>query len=374
LLKKALHWLLVALALGYIGYQAPQLVRSAEAAAGDFGHLHWEWAAAAAALGLVAVAVYAEIHRQLLTVGGVHVPARVVVSITFAQNAINGTIPVLGAPASIAYAISRLRRRGADSALAAWVVMLAGTLDTLCLIALAAVALAATGRLSVPTAAVGLAVLTAATAGIWALVTHPEVMRRALRPVLWLDRFIPTGCDDCRSRRAADLDGLTRRVATRVAMLRPSPGQWSGLIGITVLSWLVDFATLTASAAAAIQPVPWPALVLGFLVVQAAIALAILPAGAGLADLGLLGVLLGAGVAAGPAAATVLVYRTCSWLLPVAVGWINYGIQIHATQPRRHAHRFRPWSADLTSEPISESMVDGRRAPSHRPHNPPVGG
>jgi hypothetical protein len=47
-----------------------------------------------------------------------------------------------------------------------------------------------------------------------------------------------------------------------------------------------------------------------------------------------LGVLLGAGVAAGPAAATVLVYRGCSWLLPSAVGWINYGVQIHAIQPR----------------------------------------
>ena len=339
-MKKALHWLLVAAALAYIGYQGPRLLSSVRDAASDLSRLHWGWVAASVVLGLLAVAIYALVHRELLLVGRARVPTRAVVSITYAQNSINATVPAVGAPASIAYAISRLRRCGVDSALATWVVMFAGLLDTLCLVGLAAVALAIAGLVPVPLAAVIIVSLVAGTVALWMLITHPDVMQRVLRPILWFDRFVPTGCQDCRAHRASDLDGLTRRVATRVAKLRPSPWQWTRVLGITVFSWIVDFANLIAATATAVRPVPWAALVLGFLVVQAAIALAVIPGGAGLADLGLLGVLLGAGVAAGPAAAVVLVYRASSWLLPAVVGWINYGVQIHLMQPRRHRHRF----------------------------------
>jgi uncharacterized membrane protein YbhN (UPF0104 family) len=71
----------------------------------------------------------------------------------------------------------------------------------------------------------------------------------------------------------------------------------------------------------------------------------VLPGGAGLAEVGLLGALLAAGAPAGPAAATVLLYRTGSWLLPCLVGWVTYGVQIHLMRARPHRHRLSPAAA-----------------------------
>lgn len=344
-MRTVLHWLLVVVALSYIGYQAPPLLRATSAAAGEVGRLHWGWVAVAVVLGLASVAAYAELHRRLLAVGGPPPPAGVVQAVTFAENAIANTVPVVGGAGSLAYAISRLRRCGVDSALASWAVLLAGVLDIVCLLGLAAIGLAAIGRVPVPVAVLAVAVLTAGSAGAWVLVTHPAVFRRLLRPVLWLDRFIPGQCRQCRQRRVADLDGVTDRVAGRLALLRPVPRQWVLLVALCVLSWLLDVGDLAAAAAATPRPAPWSALVTGFLVVQASIALQLLPGGAGLAEIGLLGVLLTAGVAPGPAGATVLIYRASSWLLPAVVGWLAYGVHIHVLRPRRHRHQLRPASA-----------------------------
>ena len=116
------------------------------------GELSWGWAAGAALLGLAAVALYAELHRQLLAVGRGPAPRRVqpVQSITFAQNAIGNTVPVVGGAGALAYAVGRLRHRGVDAALATWTVVLAGTLSVLCLVVLGAGALTITGALPRP--------------------------------------------------------------------------------------------------------------------------------------------------------------------------------------------------------------------------------
>jgi uncharacterized protein (TIRG00374 family) len=336
--RLVLHWLLVAAALGYFAYQVPQLVLSASAGAGEFAGLRWGWVAAAVASNLAAIAVYAELHRELLRVGGARVSVRTTQSITFAGNAISNTVPVVGGAWAVAYAISRFRRRGVDAALASWAVLLAGVLSTICLIALAAIALGVVGRLpAFGAGAVALAVC-AAGVGAWVLVTHRALLRVLLRPILSLGRFVPGQCAICRNRRASDIDRFTDKVSGRLARLRPSPLRWSYLVALAVLAWALDFADLVISTVAALGTIPSAALVLGFLAVQASIALQVVPGGAGLAEIGLLGALRSCGVAAGPAAISVLVYRASSWLLPSALGWIIYGLQIHLIRPRPHRH------------------------------------
>jgi len=331
-LHSALRWALMLGALGWTASQLPPLVRSASAEAGVLGQLRWGWVAAAALLGLAAVALYAELHRQLLAVGGARPPAATVASITFAQNAIGNTVPVVGGAGALAYAVGGLRRRGVDAALATWSVLLAGVLSVLCLVVLGAGALAATGVLPLGGAAVAVAGLAGAAAAAWVLMTHPAVLRSASVRLLALRRRLP------RSGRAGGIADvrLADRVAARLGLLRPSPRQWLQLLAVSAVTWLLDFADLAVAAAAVPGPVHWPALVQGFLVVQASIALQVLPGGAGLAELGLLGALLGSGVGAGPAAAVVLIYRTSSWFLPSALGWLTYGAQLQrlGRQPR----------------------------------------
>jgi uncharacterized membrane protein YbhN (UPF0104 family) len=104
---------------------------------------------------------------------------------------------------------------------------------------------------------------------------------------------------------------------------------------VCLATWLLDFGDLTAASAAVPHPMHWSGLVVGYLVVQAGIALQVLPGGAGLSDVGLLSALVASGVASGPAAVTVLVYRACSWLIPAVVGWVAYGVNAHLVEPRR---------------------------------------
>jgi uncharacterized membrane protein YbhN (UPF0104 family) len=343
--RTALHWVVFAAALGYLAYQVPPLLRAAHAEAGHVGDLHWGWAVAGALLGLAAVAAYGELHRDLLAVGGAHVPGGTVQSITFAQNAIGNTIPVVGGAAGIGYAISRFTRRGADPALASWATLLAGLLTTLSLVALAAAALGATGRLPLLPCLLAVAAVCGGAVALWTAGTHPTVLRAVLLPAFRLSRFIPGQCAVCREHRAADVVGLTDRISTRLSLLRPSRWQWARLLGISVLTWVLDFGDLAASSAAALDRLPWPALVWGFVIVQGSIALQVLPGGAGLAEVGLLGALLAAGAPAGPAAATVLLYRAGSWLLPCLVGWVVYGVQIHLLHARPHRHGLSPAAA-----------------------------
>jgi uncharacterized membrane protein YbhN (UPF0104 family) len=281
-------------ALGWTTYQLPQLVSSATAGAGELHELRWPWVAAAAVLGVAAVALYGELHRQLLVVGGARPGGAAVQSVSFAQNAIGNTVPLVGGAGALAYAVTGLRRRGVDGALAAWAVLAAGVLSVFCLVALGAITLTATGRLPLAGCALVITGMLVAGAGALLLARHP---------------------------------GAFRGAAAKLLPVRPSPRQWLLLLGAAVVPWLADVATLAAAAAAVPGSVPWAALVWGFLVVQGSIALQVLPGGAGLAEVGLLGVLLGSGVASGPAAGVVLVYRGCSWLLPSALGWLVYGAQ-----------------------------------------------
>lgn len=212
--------------------------------------------------------------------------------------------------------------------------------STLCLVALAAVALVLTGRLE---AGVGAGVVVAVGLGAvggWRLVSSRTALRRAIPAVLLVIRLIPRQCQACRQQRAAAFTAQVEEVPSRLALLRPSPRRWAVLLLVAVLTWLLDFADLAVSAGAALDRVPWSALVAGFLVVQASIALQVLPGGAGLAEVGLLGALLAAAVPAGPAAVTVLVYRVSSWLAPSVIGWVDYGVQAHLirARPRRHQH------------------------------------
>ncbi len=337
-MKTLLHWVLVGAALAYLGYQAPKLIHSADASRSWLADARWEYVALAVAVNLAAVALYGELHRQLLLVGRVRIPVAAVQGITFAQNSITNTVPVVGGAGAIAYAITRFRRWGADPALASWAVLLAGLLTTLWLLVLGAVGLAVAGWL--PPAAAGVVVVAIMVGGPagWLLLTHPTVMRGFLHPVVRLAAHLPHPCTECRSGWADDMEAAVQRGAARIALLRPGALRWLLLLGIAAGTWALDFAGLAASSAAVLPTVPWTALIIGFLLVQVSIVLQVLPGGAGLADIALLSALSGAGVEAGAAAAVVLLYRAASWLLPSVLGWFVYGVQIHVIRPLPHLH------------------------------------
>lgn len=339
------HWVVVGAAVGYLGWVAPGLAADADRAVKQLDHLRWGWLTVAVVCGVAALTVYGELHRQLLLVGGARVSVPAVQSINFVENAVSITVPVVGGAGALAYAIDQLRRRRVDAALASWSVLAAGVISTVTLLLLGALGLGATRRIPLALGVSVAVLITLGCMGMWRVVSHPMVLRRVLHPLVLVGRCVPGMCKSCRITWAARTEQVARRVSTRLGLLRPSVARWVALIALAALPWVLDFSSLAASTLAAGSRVPWGALLVGFLLVQASVALQIFPGGAGLAETSLLALLLASGVAAAPAAASVLIYRSITWLGMALVGWVLYALSIH-TSPL-HLHRCAPELAQL---------------------------
>jgi uncharacterized protein (TIRG00374 family) len=337
--KSVLHWILVAAALGYIAWQLPEMIRAVREADDPLSRLQPGWLGLAVLLAVAALVLYGELHRVMLVIGGATVPGRTVQAITFAENAIANTVPVVGGAGALAYSIARLRSRGVDAALASWSVFLPGALSTIVLLVGAVLIVGAAGWMPIWLAVVVAAAIAVGTMGFWSVLTHASVLHRLLLGLVHLWGRLPGVCRDCRGGWASDPEATANRLAERIGILRPTPVQWLVLTGTALLSWAADFLALHACAEALGLNARWTTLALGFLVVQLSIALQVLPGGAGLAETGLLGVLLAGGAPAAPAAATVLVYRLITWLGLSVAGWVVYAVQIHLTPPHWHRHR-----------------------------------
>ncbi|MFI0468902.1 MULTISPECIES: lysylphosphatidylglycerol synthase transmembrane domain-containing protein [Saccharopolyspora] len=330
-MRRTVQWSVLVAGVGVLAWQLPALTGESGRLRAALAGLRWEWVVVAALLGLGSLVAYGELHRRLLIAGGVHLGVRAVQAIHFAENALSTTLPALGDPAGFAYATYQLRQRDVGVALAVWSTVLSGVVATVVLMVLGVVGLGTSG--SIPTFIAVVLVLGIASASwaCWRVVTHAELLHRGLRGLTRLARRIPLLE---RGSWAADPDAAARRMSERVRLLRPSRSQWAVILAIAALSWVFDFLSLMATVVALGAPVSWSAFVMGFLVVQASIALQIMPGGAGLAEAGLLGVLVSSGAPVAQAMAIVLVYRGINWVGLAVVGWLVYAVQIHAS-PRR---------------------------------------
>jgi uncharacterized membrane protein YbhN (UPF0104 family) len=293
--------------------------------------LRWSWLIAAVVLGTASLVLYGVLHRRLLMAGGAWLPARTVQAITFIQNAFTQSLPSAGSIASTAYAATAFRRRGVDTTLSVWSVAMASAISSLTLLVLAPLMLASGGLLTGP-AGLGL------SAGLglliwvgWRLVQRPPALAGITRGALALARHVPVV-------RHADWatqqpDNAATALAHRVARLRPSHGQWAGLLTVALAGWAVDYAALACCVAATAGFVPWSSVAVGYLAVQASIALQLTPGGTGPAETGLLATLIAGGVAPGLAALAVVAYRAIAWLGLAATGWVVF-LYI-AEHPRR---------------------------------------
>lgn len=335
--RAIVQWVMFLAGLGLLVWQLPALTAEGVHLSAELARLRWGWVLVAVVLGVGALAVYAELHRRLLIAGGVRLRVRTVQAINFAENALSTTLPAVGNAVGFVYATYQLRKRGVDVALAAWSLVLAGTVATIVLGLLGLLGVGWAGLIPAPAAG---ALVTSIVLGAWvcwAVVIRPSVLQRCLLGVARLGRKLPAFCRTRRQSWVTDPDATAQRVSHRITLLRPSALQWSMIVVVAALSWAMDFLSLSASAAALGNPIPWSTLVLGFLAVQGAIALQIFPGGAGLAEAGLLGVLIASGTPVAAAMATVLVYRIINWLGLAVLGWIVYGVQIHQASPREHA-------------------------------------
>jgi len=190
--RAAAHWLVMGAAVGYLAWLVPGLANQVAQATGPLTHPRWEWPIVAVLCGVAALVLYAELHRQLLLVGGAHLSVATVQRINFVENAVSTTVPVIGCAGAIIYAIDQLRRRGVDSALASWSVLMAGMIATLTLPVLGALGPGAAGRIPLAIAVSVAALIALAAMGVWKVLTRPAVLRRCMRLLMVvLGRWVP---------------------------------------------------------------------------------------------------------------------------------------------------------------------------------------
>ena len=100
--RTAAHWLVVVAAIGSLAWLMPGLVSQFPQAIGPLRHLRREWVIVAVLCGVGALALYSEMHRQLLLVGGARLPVTTVQGINAVENAVSTTVPVVGGAGAFA--------------------------------------------------------------------------------------------------------------------------------------------------------------------------------------------------------------------------------------------------------------------------------
>ncbi|WP_236794277.1 lysylphosphatidylglycerol synthase transmembrane domain-containing protein [Amycolatopsis sp. GM8] len=281
------------------------------------------WLLAAVASAVISLVLYGELHRRLLWGAGARVPGRTVQAVNFAGNAIAQTVPSAGSTVGVAYQVAALRARGADTAVALWSSTVAALLAGGVLLVLAPLVSAATGFLGWPAAAALSVAVGVLCLLVWRLIRKPKALHGIARRIVVLGRHLPV----IRGQQwvTANPNPL-ETLAERLARFRLPPRTWVGALSCALASWGTDFLALAACVAATGYQVPWPAVAVGYLAVQASIGIQLTPAGAGAAETGLLAALIAGGLPGPDAAFAVVLYRAITWIGLSAAGWVVFAV------------------------------------------------
>ncbi len=276
--------------------------------------LRWGWVLLAAAAEAGSFLVFALLQRKMLRAGGADVAVGPVAAITLAANAIANSIPAGSAIAPV-YTFRQFRHRGADQALAGWSVVATFVAESITLAVVAAIGaiVARAEGASLDLIGVIVAVLILAVA-MGVVFVQKRALVRTASAVLHLSQRL-TGWP--RGELAARID----RVLGRLTVVRLSPGQTGGALGLGLANWLLDCGCLAISFLAVGAGVPWKGLLLAYGAGQLAANLPITPGGLGVVEGSLTIALVAYGGAAPLTVVAVLLYRVLSFWLALPVGW-----------------------------------------------------
>jgi hypothetical protein len=285
----------------------------------SLSHLNWPFVVLTLLCEVASFACIWELDRIAL-----HTKAWFPVIATQLTSAAVGRVLPGGGATATGISTSMLRRAGvatpesAVAALSASTFLQAGTTLVLPVLALPAIIGGAPVNHSLATAATLGAVLFALllAAGGIAFATD-EPVRDVGRVVQWL-------LNKTVRRRDHVTDLPDRFLAGRDAVRSTLGSRWQAAIAAAAGSTLFDYFALLA-ALRAVGADPRPSLVLvAYTAAQVLATIPITPGGLGFVEGGLIGTLKLAGVPAGDAVASTLVYRTASYWLPLPAGAVAY--------------------------------------------------
>jgi uncharacterized protein (TIRG00374 family) len=278
----------------------------------------WEWLAAAVAFEMASIVAFAGLQRSLLGWGGVNVRTRDLVEITLAANAVAVSVPG-GAAFAARWTYSQLRRRGAETVLAAWTVLAAGALASFALFVLLAVGAWVAGNKG-PVAS--LRALAAALAFIpVAIAVFVTLVRRSRTVHAWASDLV-TRFDQHPHGHA--VVHAAREFLDRLRTVQPTLGGWLRAFAFASLNWLANLGCLVAALLTINAHVPWRGILVIFGLTQLAAVLPLTPGGLAVVEGSMTALLIAYGVPGGTAVAATLLYRVVGFWAPVPLGWVLY--------------------------------------------------
>ncbi|MCP1387558.1 YbhN family protein [Corynebacterium sp. TA-R-1] len=264
----------------------------------------------------LAIAAMAGVMQILLNIEGrITDPARTN-AITLASNAWSTTVP--GGPAISAWLTYRVHRSwGASVGLCGWFFVISGALSTVWMVVIGVAAVVLMGAdLSLTSLSVTLLLAVAAIGGLFWATRHPEVLKR------WVG-FVP---QKVRER--------VERVIDQVAEIRMTGGQFVTAAVLSLLNQLFDVCTMVFAVWAVLGSAPGftaglneitiMGVAIAFIMTKLAGAAQITPGGVGTVEPVLAGMLVAGGMTLIDATAATVLYRTISFALITAIGWVVY--------------------------------------------------
>lgn len=276
------------------------------------------WVVVAAVLAEVAtVLTLARVYRASLRAVGDEMDYWQALETSMTAFTVTQVLPGGGAVA-VVVATRRMIHFGARRAGAAAAAVLSGTLAMLTLGLLVSLALI----FAVVTSSLPPTVLVATLLVVVMLAGIATVVLRAISSVAFGQRLVSLA-KRWLSRLDVDFDSWGESLA-QVAVNRPSARRLGAVMGWAAIKWSTDVAALWLLLAGLGEPLSVGVLFLTFGVAHFAVMIPISPGGLGLAEAGMSGTLVAAGVPASVAVPGVLGYRLLSYWLPLLAGIPQY--------------------------------------------------
>jgi uncharacterized protein (TIRG00374 family) len=296
------------------------------AARHQLSHIAAWWLVPAAAAEALSLWLYAYLQHRVLRLAGTSIAMPGLFLLTLANDAIANTVPA-GPAVSGAYRYRYFRRCGASAASAGWTIftiLLAQAIGmSLVLLIGVVVALGESPSGGITRAAVAGLVVVAAAGAV--LVRRDLVLRLAEAAIRLAGRI--TGHPRGR---------INARISSTLARMRAIPLGVRPTIAVIALAagvWLCDLLCLLFAFGAVRAAVPWSGVLLAYGVAEVAGMLPIVPGGIGVVEGSLAVILAAYGASRTGALSAALVFRTVSFWLAIAAGWI--AVAVIARQARR---------------------------------------
>jgi uncharacterized membrane protein YbhN (UPF0104 family) len=314
----------------------------------NLGHLRPAWLGVALAAELASMASFARMQRRLLAAGGIVLSVPAALAVTYAGNAVSMTLPVAGSATGTRFTFKRWVQRGADPAVAAWGLLMAGIFSTSALAIIGGV-----GGLVAGNATTGILGAALTVLGMAPFV----VVLVALRRPRWRGALTTMATPPvARVLSLRGRDPATARTAVesfldRVAAVRIGGRTGIGVAAFALLNWVADIACLAACLAAFGATVPWTRLILLYLAGIGAASFSLTPAGIGVVEVAVAATATSFGVGKNDAMASALLYRGISTWLVIAAGWVIFAVLRRTPTPSVGGPRVTALAPPPTDEP-----------------------